>query len=45
MSRATPSRPAAMQSPRIAMNVSRPQSLNHGYPATIVRPPVGRRTT
>jgi hypothetical protein len=28
----------ARQSPRMAMNVSRPQSENHGYPAMIVLP-------
>src|SRR5438094_818562 len=38
MSRASVSLPVAMQSPRNAMNVSRPQSVNHGYPAMMVLP-------
>jgi len=35
---ATARRPRASVRPRIAMNVSRPQSVNHGYPAMIVLP-------
>ncbi len=38
MPSASASRPVDRHSPRRAMNVSRPQSVNHGYPATIVRP-------
>ena len=43
MSRASASRPVARHRPRKAMNASRPQSVNHGYPATMVRP--GSRRT
>ena len=36
--RASARRPVAMQSPRSAMKVSRPQSVNQGYPAMMVLP-------
>ncbi len=39
IARACASAPVATRRPRNAMKVSRPQSVNHGKPATRVRPP------